>query len=445
MRSGAKTPLKLAVFWLATTYLGFLLLGQVDQVTNPWQLAAAVFAFGGALVIGYLLQLRTHPWPSESSQVAGEPSIRSIKLLVLVGALHYLAFGLIYLREYGLASPGAITSALLDPGSAYLAKFAVYMRQEALGGSNPGTQFLTLTAAASAPLVPLLVIYWRKLTTDLRILALVGLASYMSFFLAIGTLAGLGSSVIFAGVGLMVMQARRRQGGKARRRRGASVFGLLLVLLFVSYMSYNQGARLIQTGLNTDQRFSPNSLVEKLTNRSFAQGMAVTAFYPTHGYQGLAYNLETPFEWTSGLGASRALDGYVAQYGLAESQSSRTYPARTEKRTGWPSGVYWATIYPWLASDLSWFGVPLFMALLGWWTSRWWREAVLHGDVLSLLLFAQAMLCIAFIPANNQIGVSRPYLITVTVLLVLYALREVRHALVRSGRVDRDLTYSEDR
>ena len=95
---------------------------------------------------------------------------------------------------------------------------------------------------------------------------------------------------------------------------------------------------------------------------------------------------------------------------------------RTQIATGWDAGKYWSTIYPWLASDLTFPGAILFMALVGWWLARWWVEATYGGDRLAMLLFAEVMLLIAFVPANNQIGISRPNTIGALTLLVLYAL-----------------------
>ena len=192
----------------------------------------------------------------------------------------------------------------------------------------------------------------------------------------------------------------------------------LLVLGFAGYMAYNQGSRISDTTLA--KQFEPNPIVQKFASEEFARGVTVLAFYPTHGYQGLAYNLETPFEWTGGRGASRAFDSYVSQYGLADGVSDRTYPARTERRTGWPAGMYWATIYPWLASDLGFLGAALFMAVVGWWMARWWVEAAAHRSKIAMLLFAQALGLVAYVPANNQLGLSRPNLIAFATLVVIY-------------------------
>lgn len=427
------TPLRISLYWLTGSFVGFLLLGEIGKVDNLFWLTSFVIAATASFAIGYWVRAsryRSVPTPSPEPQLDNEKR-HQIKTLVTVGALYYLAYGLVYAREYGVANLGAVTSALANPGGAYLAKFDVYERQQALGEVNTAAQLLTLAAVLSTPLVPFLIVYWKHITANIRILAGIGLAAYAAFFLSIGTLSGLGQTVIFTGAALLVVRARGSGIGR-QRRRGVTVVGLIAALGFVAYMSYNQGARLTELGDGAAYRFEPNPIVERLTGDQFARGLTVTAFYPTHGYQGLAYNLQTPFEWTHGQGAARAFDSYVAQYGFSDSVEQETYPARTEARTGWPAGQVWATIYPWLASDLTWFGVLAFMFLVGWWTARWWFEAVYGHSRLALLLLCQAALLIAFIPANNQIGLSRPNLVAAVTLLALYALSHLGRAALES-------------
>jgi hypothetical protein len=156
-----------------------------------------------------------------------------------------------------------------------------------------------------------------------------------------------------------------------------------------------------------------------------ARGAAATMFYPTHGYLGLAYNLETPFVWTAGLGSSRALTSYVDRYVEQTDGYVNSYPVRTQARTGYPAGQYWATIYPWLSSDLTWPGVVLFMIVFGWWFARLWVEAAILRRNLSLLLWAQLCITVAYLPANNQLGISAPSLIAFATLVAVYAWRQV--------------------
>lgn len=421
---GLWTPLRLAVWWLAGTFVLFLLVGQTDEVENLDFLSVYVGLNIVCFALGYRVRAYRYKRQDQGSTPdTGEESpdkITTIKFLVAVSGLYYLAYGVIYAREYGVGSLGLVLDAVRDPGAAYYAKFDVYARQEAAGQVNGAAQVLTLAAGLSAPLVPFMVVYWKRITGDIRLLGLVGLVAYVGYFMAIGTLAGLGQTVIFAGVALAVRGAQRQTRSQTSRRR---VAGLVLGLGFALYMSYTQGERLAELSERTASKYEPNPVVEAVAGEAFARGVTSTSYYPTHGYQGLALNLQTPFQWTHGQGASRAIDSYVAQYGLAESVADDTYPARTEVRTGWPAGQLWATIYPWLASDLTWFGVLGFMFVLGWWTARWWYEAVVERSRLALLLLCQAGLLIAFIPANNQIGASRPYTIAAATLLLLYIVR----------------------
>lgn len=413
-------PLVAAVAWLAGTFLLFLIVGDVRAVPNLFGLSAYVAFTIVCLMVGYwlrVLKYRGQPVPALRPTTAKD--IRQIKTLATLSGFYYVLYGITYLSIFGFTSPSAVFSAVSNPGSSYIRKFEIFDNQLAGGGNNAGAQLLTITAVLAAPLVPFVVVYFKHLTGDIRVLAALGVGLYATVFLAIGTLVGLGSILIFAGVSYMVVRARTERAGT--QRRWPTILVTAAVLLFLGYMSYNQSARIQEVGIAGE--YEPNPVVETFASDAFARGVTVTAFYPTHGYLGLAYNMETPFVWTGGRGAARALDSYMAQYGIADSVSSRTYPQRTENRMGWDAGIYWSTIYPWLASDLRYSGAALFMGLVGWWLARFWYEAVALGRKLSLLLLCQLGVLIAYVPANNQLGLSRPNLICVVTLLVLYLFR----------------------
>lgn len=415
------SPLRLSLFWMIGTYVAFLGVGEVELVENLWGLSWYVAFTIVCFAVGYRMSIaryRKKVPPATPEPDEGETG--QIRFLVALSALYYISYGVTYLSQYGMLGVGAITEALRNPGDAYISKFAVV---ETLQATSTAAQAVTLASALAAPLIPFLIVYWKRLSGLLRLFAIGAVMTYALFFLSIGTLVGLGNIVVFAIAGILVLQARRTTG-PGRKQRTVVVLGVIAALAFAAYMSYNQGSRLQTTGVS--DRYQPNPIIQSLTNEQFARGVAVAVFYPTHGYQGLAYNLETPFEWAGGRGASRALDSYFAQYGVADSVSDRTYPARTESRTGWPAGMYWSTVYPWLASDLGFTGAALFMGVVGWWMARWWFEAAFLGSRLALLLLAQTLLLIAFVPANFQLGLSRGNLICITVLLTLYILRKKR-------------------
>lgn len=410
-------PLRLSLWWLIGTYVAFLVVGEVELVENLWGLSWYVAFTIACFTIGYCVSIARYRRAIPSA--VPEPDEREasqVRLLVSLSALYYVAYGITYLHQYGMLGVSAIAEALRNPGAAYISKFAIV---ETLPATSAAAQAVTLASVLHAPLVPFLIVYWNRLTGPMRLFAIGAVVTYALFFLSIGTLVGLGNVVVYAAAGILVTQARH-VAAPGRKRRTVLVLGIIAAFGFAAYMSYNQGSRIQAVGVK--DRYQPNPIVQSLTNEQFARGVAVTAFYPTHGYQGLAYNLETPFEWTGGRGASRALDSYMAQYGGVDSVADRTYPARTELRTGWPAGMYWATIYPWLASDLGFTGAALFMGVVGWWMARWWYESAFLGSRLALLLLAQMLLLVAFVPANFQLGLSRGNLICITMLLALYFL-----------------------
>ncbi|GAB3444356.1 hypothetical protein GCM10027517_23900 [Phycicoccus ginsengisoli] len=386
------------------------------QLTTFVSLTVAAFVTGYLLKVARLKQFLLLA-PAEPPQAP-----RNLPLIIGLSAAYYMAYGIALLRTYGAATPGDVIQAITHPGAAYFAKFSVYEMQTAEGVRNPAVQILTLFAVGSTPLIPFAILYWRDLKLALRIFAALGLAIYCSFFLFIGTLKGLGDVLIFT---LTALLLRSKGGwgraGKRRASKGSKIVMALLIATFGSYMAFNQAQRIQAVGIQ--RLFEPNPIVTSIMGPDIGRGVSATLFYPTHGYLGLSYNLGTDFQWTKGLGASRALDSYWGQYFGGQSQVDNTYPARTEVRTGWPQGQFWATIYPWLASDITFPGTIVFMGLLGWWLAKLWFESVFQRDRLSVLLLCQEVLCIAYIPANNQIGTGRPSLIAFVSLLIMYALR----------------------
>lgn len=171
-----------------------------------------------------------------------------------------------------------------------------------------------------------------------------------------------------------------------------------------------------------------NSFLANIFGNQIAYGIYTVLAYPSHGYLGLSHNLGQDFEFSYGAGIAPSFESYRYQYLGGADNNQLTYPFRTEAATGWPAGMYWATIFPWLASDLSFFLIPPFMFLLGYWFNRVWTSCLVGNSVLSLTALGQFFLFIAFIPANNQVLMSRTGLWT---LFTLFALWVAKHLFLK--------------
>lgn len=418
--AGVYTPLKIALSYLGGTYLLFLLIGRAAEAPDRTLLTLFIGATLTSFAVGYSLQAQRLTGPLTATKPP--PTGRPPKKLISVAAAYYLLLGLTYLQVAGISDASALIEAFTNPGAAYYARLHRETQRSA------AMQVLTLLGVLYPLLVPLAVTHWAKLTLAPRLTIVAGIGTYMAYYAAIGTMKGFGDILIFWGASYLVTTRAARVGTIATRPdRRRQILTMVVFTAFLSYMAFNMHDRLQhrdQVGM-----FPPNPIVAAAVGNDLASGLAATAHYPTHGYLGLAYNLQTPFVWTNGVGGSPAVGSYYRQYTGGDDQVRRRYTARTEMLSGWPDGMYWATVYPWLASDLTYPGAVLFMGVVGWFMARFWLEAVWRRRTLSMVLFCQLALLVAFVPANNQIGQNRLSLIaflSVAALSVADRLRPAR-------------------
>lgn len=159
--------------------------------------------------------------------------------------------------------------------------------------------------------------------------------------------------------------------------------------------------------------------------------------YPTQGYYGLSLCLTTPFEWTYGLGASRGLNSIVNQ--LLPSIPilvSRTYPLRAEAIYGYPGLANWHTIFPWLASDLTYFGALLYMGIVAYVFGKCWVQAIEYSNPLSFILLTLLSIQYLFVPANNQLFISRGDSLATIVIFIYWVARNEHFNFVTRDRLD---------
>ncbi|MEU4773238.1 hypothetical protein [Micromonospora sp. NPDC023644] len=424
--AGVWAPLKLATGYLLGTFALFLTIGRAAESPNLVRLTLFVLAAVAALCLGYTAYVRQQGG-KRAAPLRGLAARRVPRPLVAVCATYVLLLGIAQLGLIGVSGPTELLHAVTHPGERYFHQ----LQQE--GQFSRPVQVLTLLAVLYPLLIPLAVWFWASLGRPLQLYVLASVATYALYYMAIGILKGLGDLLIWWGASYLLVLARRtlgpgrsRPAGRTSRWRHMAACAAML-LAFVGYMSFNQIDRARSSGQGVV--VAGNPVVARLVGDDLAAGLAVTLSYPTHGYLGLSHNLSVPFEWTRGMGAAPALGSYLEQYTELDPRYSERYTARTEAATGWPDGMYWSTIFPWLASDLTYPGSIAFMALVGWFLAKFWWEAVRQRRVLSMALFCQLALLVAFVPANNQLGQTRPALIAFVSLCALSVVDRVRQRI----------------
>jgi hypothetical protein len=70
---------------------------------------------------------------------------------------------------------------------------------------------------------------------------------------------------------------------------------------------------------------------------------------------------------------------------------------------GWREGNQWHTLYTWLASDVTFVGVPLIIFLMGRILAQSWIDAVAKASPYAVVLFALLTIAVFYASANNQV------------------------------------------
>jgi len=158
-------------------------------------------------------------------------------------------------------------------------------------------------------------------------------------------------------------------------------------------------------------------------------GIGVSAFttgYLSGGYYGLSKCLTLPFKWTYGIGNSVAASSIV-KFLFGIDLYEQTYIYRMEETFGIPGKSAWHTIFPWLASDISFFGIPLLFFLISYYYGKSWREILVYNNPISMLLFSLLSVLFVFVVANNQILHGYNYLFITLFVITIYVIKRKRY------------------
>jgi hypothetical protein len=429
-------PGKLATYYLTSTYLLFLISPLASETTDIILLTTFVVVNYLAFLFGAYftsLQLSRRTFPQRN---LSKPMVLNQKLLIFFGSIYLIAWAASFAANFGVSNPADLLIKIFSPGASYQGKFEFYEQMQDASFVSRPIQVLTILSLVYAAVVPFGAYSWGIMSLFQRVLFSFGLAFYVASFLAIGTMKGIGDITLFLMVGVLakansalLFGGAQKKIKKTLRRRlvFAKMFIVLICLAGAVYMVTLQVSRAQAFGLTYSPVVGDTSktLIASVFGEDVAFAIYLVLAYPSHGYLGLSHNLSQPFEFAYGAGIAPAFESYRLQYFGGFSFSKLVYLFRTEEATGWPAGLYWSTIFPWVASDLSFIGTPLLMLGLGWLLTRIWVSTLTTGSALSLAALGQMALAIAFIPANNQVLSSRVGLWTVFSLLVIWGIKRL--------------------
>lgn len=243
---------------------------------------------------------------------------------------------------------------------------------------------------------------------------------YKVFFL--GTQKGVGDIIIIMISSLII---KGLQMNNLKKYFKTVAYSILLFIVFFIITTISRNNAYETSGLIENKYFIiyPNNWIYTIYGKQIGEGMLSLIIYVSHGYQGLTYCLELPFEWTYGYGNSMALSSYIQQYFHTINMVDYTYPLRMEKITGWPGTMFWPTAFSWWASDITFPGVIFLMYIIGRFFCICFKEAYQYSNPISITILSYLSILIVYLPANNQILQTRQSFLGFIVLLIIWLFR----------------------
>ena len=275
--------------------------------------------------------------------------------------------------------------------------------------------------------------YYNNISKVARVLFFMLFISQVVYSISKGQTVGIGNLVMLIFVPLFV---KYRQMGKLSILKKYALIGLIL---FVVFFIVNQYMRADALGYELSDFYQKESLLSIVFGPQLGNGIAMLLSYVSHGYKGMNYCLQLPFEWTYGYGGSRALDYYLHSLFGFPSMFDVAYPMRVFKEFGYDCQMNWPTAFSWLASDFTFPGVTILMYFIAKLYCRVLKESLYYSNVISITLLYQLSIMILFLPMNNQaFQANDSFFITVGLFFFWLLSRKKYNNLVSSQNLSID-------
>jgi len=389
-------PIVFFLVYLTGTVLFFVAGPFEYPVDNPWTLYLFLALAHLALFAGY--------WRAAS----GQPkqyfgTWKPPQLLFWSAVISLLLLMPTSLARTGNAIPD-IVDGIVNTGDAY-------SRTVSLSEQPRGLPIIEYVRIFSGPLIglllPLTVFYWTRLPRTTRVLAVAGMLGTVALFVAMGTNKAIADTVLL--VPWMIF-AGYKAGTLPLKPGRILALGLCSVLAFILFFTFFGLAMEGRSGSPAVSGYFPATGATADTGNFLIDGLSagpaavITGLdiYLTPGYYALSLSLREPFVPMYGVGNSMFLYRQAARLTGDESIMKKPYPARIEKY-GWDAYGLWSSIYPWIASDVSFPGTIFIVYLIGRLFAWSWLDTLGGANPFAVAMFSQFLIMLFYFPANNQL------------------------------------------
>ncbi len=163
-----------------------------------------------------------------------------------------------------------------------------------------------------------------------------------------------------------------------------------------------------------------NSILYKINPQLFF-GVQSVDIYVTQGYGALGLAFSHDFTWTYFIGNSRLIVNFVDDH-FGTDIFERTYVYKNENVYNWSSTTYWQSLYTWLSSDFTFYGVIVFFGLYGLLFAFVWLEIIRYKNPFAFALMFMMIFGIMMASANNLLFQDLGLCIATVSIIIMFVL-----------------------
>lgn len=383
------SPLIVILFYLIFTYLLHLFLNESPS-TRGFVFMIIIFI---SIIIGYILPNSKEI--SVSSQTKGlniiwQNKSGKIYLIIFFSSIITTVTSINAIISY-YPNTYEMMYYLRNPGQAYM--YTTFInRNSDLFEQNAGfgsfvSILLSLLSATKYIFFILSILYWKHINIRIKVLSIVTFIIYSISSFLIGSMITVGS-ILMAIIPIVIVKLKYKSRVGALKEKQFS-----FSTRFKIFVSIAIGAFIILF-------FMSNRISEE---NNLLEGAKMLGFYLSHGYNGLDHCLRLPFEPTFGFTSFRGITNMFVKYLGVSDLFQNSYLMRNEFINNYPALSIWSTIFPWLASDFSFYLLPFIIGLISFQFSILWNRTIRTGNPYGYLLLGQFFIFWFMIPANNQV------------------------------------------
>ena len=283
---------------------------------------------------------------------------------------------------------------------------------------------VVLTGFVRWTFFPLAIYLWDKLKTTQKVFFWIFAVTFLLSYFTKGTTAGIFTIAFIVGVPFIMRRERKlylmsshEEPQKKSKKKRLLTFIIVGLVLFACLWVFSNNMRSREASLyegNGDFSHFPWFLIPP----SIRAAVYWLTGYVAQGYMSLSFCLELPFTPTFGVGGSWfTLQNFSDLLGINILQY--TYIGKAEQ---FGIGAYhnWHTVYPWIASDVSFVGAPIILFILFYQMAQSWRDYLDHNDGFAFIFMTIMGFFVLYISANNTVFTHSDTLFSFYIVLYLW-------------------------